>query len=130
VDQQSNNVSLFNLIEQINVPDGDKWAASGVIPLEMHAYWHTEESQAGEDFEVRFVMVASTGLESASPTHRHRGIRGRFRTRIFGLPCPPVTGAYTLRIDWRYLEDAEWRREGVAWPVLLSEMERPPRVTH
>jgi hypothetical protein len=130
VDQHSNNVSLFNLIEQINVPPGAASPPQGVLPIEVHAYWHVSASGSGETFEVRFVMVADTGLETSSSTFKHRGIRGRFRTRTVGLPYPPVLGTYALRVDWRYAEEDAWQREAVSWPVTLLELERKPRVTH
>ena len=39
LDQQSNNVTLFNLVEQLNVPPGVPPPPGGVIPLEIHAYF-------------------------------------------------------------------------------------------
>jgi hypothetical protein len=130
VDQHTNNVSLFNLVEQINVPAGAPPPPQGVVPLELHAYWQLDSDVTTEDFEVRFVLVASTGLETSSTTYRHRAVHGRFRTRTVGLPYPPVLGHYTLRVDWRYREEQPWHREGVSWPVMLQELDRKPRVTH
>lgn len=129
VDQHTNNVSLFNLVEQINLSAGAAPPPNGLVPIEMHAYWQLETEET-TDFEVRFVMVAQTGLETSSTTYRHRGVRGRFRTRTIGLPFPPVLGAYTLRVDWRYREEQPWHREAPSWPVSLQEIERKPRVTH
>ena len=88
VDQHSNNVTLFNLVEQINVPPGAPPPPRGLVPVEIHAYFHVGQHEFARDFEVRFVMVASTGLETTSDTFTHRAVTPRYRTRTFGLPFP------------------------------------------
>ncbi len=129
VDQQTNNVSLFNLVEQISIRPEATPAPGGMVPVEMHAYWQCDEGEP--EFEARFVMVAaSTGLETSSPAHKYRPLAGRVRSRSLGLPLPPVLGSYLLRIDWRPHEDEAWRREALSWPIRLQWFERRPRVTH
>lgn len=131
VDQQSNNASLFNLVEQINVPPGAGAPPGGVVPLEIHAYWQLEPSETGRDFWLRFVMVAMSGLETPSNPHRHRVVSPRFRTRSVGLPYPPVVGAYSLRVDWKLDEEEDWNRAPAIWPVRIHAVEQiTERVTH
>ena len=130
VDQQTNNVSLFNLVEQINVPPKAPPPPRGLIPLEIHAYWQLDPNDLSRDFEMRFVMVASSGLETPTDVFRHRSVSERFRTRTVGLPFPPVVGMYQLRVDWRRSDSDEWRREPPAWPVNINETVPKPRVTH
>ncbi len=130
VDQQSNNVSLFNLVEQVNVPPNAPAPPRGLIPLEIHAYWRLLPDEVGEEFETRFVMEATTGLETPSPTFRHRPSVARFRTRVMGVPFPPVLGSYTLHVDWRSSEAHEWQRTSASWPMNLRELERRPQTTH
>jgi hypothetical protein len=129
VDQHTNNVSLFNVIEQITVPPDAPPPPHGVIPVEVHVYWRALEEQE-EAFEVRLVMMAETGLETSSPVQKHTQLRGRLRTRTLGLPFPPVMGRYTLCVDWRREPHHEWQREDIQWPIHLQEGERRPRVTH
>jgi hypothetical protein len=86
VDQQSNNVSLFSLVEQINVPEGAPPPPHGMVPLEVHAYWRLAPAEVSETFEMRFVLVAPTGLETSSDVFKHRSVTDRFRTRTLGLP--------------------------------------------
>lgn len=129
VDQHTNNVSLFNVIEQITIPSDAPPPPSGIIPVEVHAYWRAEQGEE-PPFEVRFVMVADTGLETPSPVQRHVRLVGRLRTRTLGLPFPPVMGRYSLCVDWRHEGDESWQRDGLTWPVTLQEGERKPRVTH
>jgi hypothetical protein len=130
LDQQSNNVTLFNLVEQLNVPSGAPPPPGGVIPLEIHAYFQLAPGETSESFEVRFAMVASTGLETLTDPASHRSVTPRYRTRSVGLPLPPVMGQYELRVDWRMAGAESWQREPLAWPINISEAASRPRVTH
>lgn len=122
VDQHTNNVTLFNLVEQINVPQGAPPPPRGLVPVEIHAYFYVGQQELGRDFEVRFVMVASTGLETPTDTFTHRSVTPRYRTRTLGLPFPPVAGQYELRADVRMAGEETFRREPVSWPVSIVEL--------
>jgi hypothetical protein len=129
IDQQSNNVTLFNLVEQLNVPPGAPPPPQGVLPLEVHAYFHIAPEELGRAFEIRLVLVAamgSPGLETPTDPFPHRAVTPRYRTRTFGLPFPPVAGQYDLRVDWRYEGEEAFRREDAVWPVTVVETTAPP----
>ena len=130
VDQQTNNVTLFNLIEQITAPPGVPAPPRGLLPLEIHAYFSLRGQELGQGFEVRYVLVADSGLEHPSETFSHRSPTPHLRTRTAGLPFPPVAGSYVLRVDWRMGSEQGWRREPIAWPMLVVEAQPPPAVTH
>ena len=148
IDRQSNNVSLFNLVEQINVPPGAAPPPRGLIPVEIHAYFQLSQFHVQREFELRFALRAESGLETLSEVFRHRVTAPRFRVRTLGLPYPPVLGQYTLQVDLRVLgagerssgeraiaelvpeEDGSWQRQAAAWPLALYEVERRPKVTH
>lgn len=130
VDQHSNNPSLFNLVEHISIPPDATPPPNGVIPLEVHAYWRLEPAEFNVDFHVRFVMVASTGLETPSISFKHRAGTSRFRTRTMGLPFPPVADEYKLCVDWSFDGEDNWHRQGQAWPILIRVAEKKPIVTH
>lgn len=130
VDQQSNNVTLFNLVEQINVPPGAPPPPRGSVPLEVHAYFHIAPEELGTTFEFRFVMVAPSGLETPSEPVTHKPATLRYRTRTLGLPFPPVVGHYTLCVDTRVLGSVGYRRDSITWPMTIAEAERRPRLTH
>jgi len=137
IDRQSNNVSLFNLVEQINLPPNAPPPPRGLIPLEVHAYFQLSEAQVNRDFELRFALRAQSGLETLSDVFRHRISAPRFRVRTLGLPYPPVFGQYSLQVDVRMLgegqsprESQPWQRQSAAWPIALQQMEERPRVTH
>jgi len=137
IDRQSNNVSLFSLVEQINLPPNAQPPARGLIPLEIHAYFQLPEAHVNRDFELRFALRAQSGLETLSDVFRHRVTAQRFRVRTLGLPYPPVLGQYSLQVDVRMIAEGEtsregqsWQRQPAAWPIALYQMEERPRVTH
>ena len=103
IDRQSNNVSLFSLVEQINLPANSPPPPRGLLPVEIHAYFQLPESQVNREFELRFALRAETGLETLSDVFRHRITAPRFRVRTLGLPYPPVMGQYSLQVDVRVL---------------------------
>jgi hypothetical protein len=130
VDQHTNNPSLFNLVEHIAIPPDAKQPPNGLIPLEVHAYWKLDPGEVNVDFHVRFVMVASTGLEAPSSTLKHRSSTLRFRTRTLGLPFPPVPDEYRLCVDFSFDGENDWHRQGQTWPINIRVVERKPMVTH
>jgi hypothetical protein len=137
IDRQSNNVSLFSLVEQINLPPHAAPPPRAVIPLEIHAYFQLPEAQVNRDFELRFALCAESGLETLSDVFRHRVTAPRFRVRTLGLPYPPVFGQYSLQVDVRMLGEGQssregqpWQRQSAAWPIALYQMEERPRITH
>ena len=130
LDQHSNNVTLFNLVEQINIPPGLPPPPKRAIPLEVHAYFLISPHELRQPFEIRFAMVASTGLETFSDVFTHKSITPRYRTRTLGLPFPPVTDQYQLRVDWRQAGSEGWEREPLIWPINIVETNPTPTVTH
>lgn len=130
LDRLSNNVSLFNLVEQVNVRPGSPPPPGGLLPLEIHAYFHVEPEQWARDFELRFVVAAESGLETPSDPVRHKSGTPRYRTRTIGLPLPPVQGDYQVRVEWRWVGAELWVREPLVWPMTIAEAVQKPRVTH
>jgi len=130
LDQQSNNVTLFNLVEQVNVPATAPPPVGTKIPLEVHAYLRLDASEVGNDFEMRFVLVSATGLETYTDAAKHRGTSPRLRTRSLGVPFPPMLGHYELRVDFRRSGADTWSRDPVSWPIAFLSAETRPKVTH
>jgi hypothetical protein len=130
LDQHSNNVTLFNLVEQVNVPATLTLPRNRALPLEVHAYFQFLPHELAQPFEVRFAMVASTGLETLSDVFQHKSHTPRYRTRTLGLPFPPVSDQYQVRVDWREAGAQDWHREPVSWPINFTETSGTPTVTH
>lgn len=130
LDQHSNNVTLFNVVEQVNIPAGAEPPPNALLPLEIHAYFQLDTSEANQRFDIRFALVASTGLETLTDGFSHKSSTLRYRTRTLGLPVPPVAGMYELRVDVRASGSEHWRREPTAWPLIVAQAEPRPAVTH
>ena len=130
LDQHSNNVTLFNLVEQINVPQGAPAPPHGILPLEIHAYYELGAKEINERFEVRYAMVSEAGLETYTELFSYKSTTIRFRTRTLGLPIPPVTGLYHVRVDTRMEGTGEWKRDTLSWPIAIVEATVRPQITH
>ncbi|HEY3665458.1 MAG TPA: hypothetical protein VGL19_05635 [Polyangiaceae bacterium] len=130
LDQQSNNVSLFNIVEQINLPRGVEPPPGALLPMEIHAYFQLDPSELNQRLEMRFALVASSGLETLTDAHTHKSGTLRYRTRTMGMPVPPTEGSYLVRIDWRAAGSEDWSRDPMAWPLVVAVAEARPAVTH
>ncbi|HSC88283.1 MAG TPA: hypothetical protein VLC09_13465 [Polyangiaceae bacterium] len=130
LDQQSNNVSLFQLVEQVNLPALPADATAARLPLEIHAYFHVAPDELGQSIEMRFALAASSGLETYTDSVAHRVATPRFRTRAMGLPMPPYLGQFELRVDFRLAGSTGWQRDPMSWPIAFLEMPTTPPVTH
>jgi hypothetical protein len=130
LDQHSNNVSLFNVVEQLNLPRGVEPPPNALLPVEIHAYFQLGPTEINQRFEVRFVLVASSGLETFTDAHPHKSSTPRYRTRAMGLPVPPIPDSYELRVDLRQAGSEEWTRDQLSWPLIVAQAEARPAVTH
>jgi hypothetical protein len=130
LDRYSNNVTLFNLVEQLNFPKDQPPAPGTVLPLEVHAYFELLPEETTQRFEMRFSLVATTGLETVTDAFSHRASTPRYRTRTMGLPLPPVVGHYELCVDTRPEGSDSWQRDRLRWPLVITELEPRPSVTH
>jgi hypothetical protein len=130
LDQQSNNVSLFNVVEQLNLPHGVEPPPNALVPVEIHAYFQLTDAELNQRFEVRFALVATSGLETLTDAHVHRSSTPRYRTRVLGLPVPPIPDNYELRVDARPVGGEHWTRDPLRWPLIVVQAEPRPAVTH
>jgi hypothetical protein len=130
LDQHSNNITLFNLVEQLNFPKHQVPAPGSLLPLEVHAYFELDGGELNQRFDVRYVLVAESGLETPTETFTHRSSTLRYRTRTYGLPAPPVAGKYELRVDARPAGSEAWRRDAARWPLTVMHSDPRPVVTH
>jgi hypothetical protein len=131
LDQHSNNVSLFNVVEQINIPrGGPEPPPNAVLPIEIHAYFQIRPHELNQRFELRFALVGSSGLETLTDPHEHKSATLRYRTRTMGLPIPPVADMYEVRVDLRPAGTEHWSRDALSWPLIVAPIEQRPAVTH
>jgi hypothetical protein len=130
LDQQSNNVTLFNVVEQVNLQPHVDPPPGAVLPLEVHAYFLLGPGELSQPFELRFAVVAPTGLELLTDATQHRSSTPRYRTRSFGLPAPIVPGNYQLCVDVRQPGSEGFTRESVSWPLVVARLEPRPTTVH
>jgi hypothetical protein len=130
LDQQSNNVTLFNLVEQLNFPPHSQPRPGALLPIEIHAYFQLSPEELNQRFELRFVIVESSGLETLTEPVQHKSSTPRYRTRTLGLPAPQAPGSYQLRVEVKLGDREHWVRDAAAWPLLVVRTEPRPQVTH
>jgi len=123
VDRELNNVSLFNLVEQVAVPG---FQPGMTLPLELHAYWEASPAELGADHECRFVLLRGEEVSGQpSPPIRFRQESPRVRARALGLPIP-APGAHQLGVEWRKVGEERWHREAVRWPITFDAAPAAP----
>jgi hypothetical protein len=130
VDQQSNNVTLFSVIEQVNLQPNMEPPPGAYLPLEVHAYFLLGPGEMSQTFELRFAVVAPSGLELLTDATQHKSPSPRYRTRSFGLPAPIVPGNYELRVDVRQPGTDSFTRESLSWPLVVARVEPRPATVH
>ena len=130
LDQHSNNVSLFNIVEQVNLQANVDPPPGAFLPLEVHAYFILGPGEQSQPFEVRFALVAPSGLELLTETSQHKSSTPRYRMRSFGLPAPIVPGDYQLCVDVRRTGTEAFTREALNWPLVVARLEPRPSVVH
>jgi hypothetical protein len=129
VDQFSNNVTLFNLVEQINLPRDPEPPPGALLPLEIHAYFQLLPHEINHGFEIRFVLVGSSGTETSTQVFSHKSVTQRYRTRVMGLPVPGFD-QFELRVEFRLAGHESWTRDAALWPVAMVETRAEPIITH
>jgi hypothetical protein len=130
LDQHSNNVTLFNVVEQVNLQPNIDPPPGAFLPLEVHAYFMLGPGEVSQPFEVRFALVAPTGLELLTDATQHKSSTPRYRTRSLGLPAPAVPGNYSLCVDIRQPGMDGFTRENLQWPLVVARLEQRPSVVH
>jgi hypothetical protein len=130
LDQPTNNVTLFQLVEQVNVAAGAEPPPNGYLPLELHCYFHSTPEDLGRSVDMRFALVSPMGLETLTEPVTHRLATGRFRTRTVGLPYPPALGHYELCVDFRRSGAENFERDALRYPISFVELSQKPTVTH
>ena len=130
LDQHSNNVTLFNVVEQVNLQANAEPPPGAYLPLEVHAYFLLGPGELSQPFELRFALVAPTGLELLTDATQHRSSTPRYRTRSLGLPAPAVPGNYQLCIDIKQPGTDSFTRDALNWPLVVARLEPRPSVVH
>lgn len=114
IDRDTNNFSLFHVVEAVQIPPS---VLGQVVPLEVHFYLETAASDVGREIEVRIVWCAEGGVETPGELHIPiKFVHRRSRTRAMALKLPMAHGNYKLRLDWRVPGSGEWKRSATYAP--------------
>ena len=127
LDQDTNNFSLFGLIEKMRVFPG-RVAKSGtppVAPFQVHVYWKFPPDQLGKAYQWRLVFVGQDGDHPHEKTVEMTSATTRFRYKIDGLPLL-VEGDVRIEVEWRPSGEEEWHRCDAYWPIELEILSEPP----
>ncbi len=130
LDQHSNNVTLFNVVEQVNLQHNADPPPGAFLPLEVHAYFLLGPGELQQPFELRFALVAPSGLELLTDATSHRSSTPRYRTRSLGLPAPSVPGNYQLCVDIKQPGTEGFSRDALSWPLVVARLEPKPTTVH
>lgn len=130
LDQHSNNVTLFNVVEQVNLQPNVDPPPGAFLPLEVHAYFLLGPGELQQPFDVRFALVAPSGLELLTDPTTHKSTTPRYRTRSLGLPAPSIPGSYQLCVDIRQPGTDGFTRDSLHWPLVVARLEQRPSVVH
>ena len=112
LDAETNNFSLFGLIEEVAVP-----GPNAFLPLEFHAYWKFAPEELNVAFEIR-LRLTDGKTDHPSPVTSLQSSTARLRGRGAGLRIPGP-GQWNLLADWR-LPDGEWTAGTIRWPLTVK----------
>jgi len=110
VDQESNLLSLLDVIEQITIPGTPAPNKAIGITLDLTSLWVREDPDVPEQGHARVRFVSPSGNELKSiqtnvDLSEHERLRSR--GRFVGLPAPEA-GRFTFRVDLANEGTEEW----------------------
>lgn len=113
-DPNSKNLSLIDVVEQINIPTGVTFPAVAPVQLDVVTTWYRSDPATPERGTGRILVRYPNG-ESDEVSQYAVDLTSMFRlhaiTRIAGLKLVEV-GIYFLGIDVREDGQQQWRRVG------------------
>lgn len=119
IDRDTNNFSLFNVFEVIQL---FQFEPGQVLPLQSVIALQVEATEMGREIEMRTIWLDSEGTESSGVVNPVYLTHSRIRIRSQFLRAPASLGSYELRLEWRWKGDDEWHRENVSWPLILADL--------
>lgn len=119
-DHRTNNVSLIEIVEQINVPSPPpvSLAKSGdqsptLLNMWLVTLWARSENDKPENGQARIKVVAPDGTESQLIEYEvnlNETPRSRAVGRIAGFPLLTQEGEHLFRVE-KLTSDSDWQKE-------------------
>ncbi len=88
IDSSSNNFSLYELIESVQVETDKLIEGKKIIQtqFEVHAYWYLTPEERGIEYEWRLVLITPDGEFPGEKHFTMKTNKARHRFRLRGLP--------------------------------------------
>lgn len=121
-DTATNNFSLFNLVENLGLPES---ALGEVLGLELQLHLLVDVSARNGAFEGRIIRVEEKGaVEAGEAFAFSTGDAPHLRIRT-GFRVPKAYGDYLLHAEWRRKGDEVWRADSAVWPLAVRPFVPP-----
>lgn len=119
LDQGTNNYTLFNLTEELQVEN-----IPARLPLELHVYYEFNETERGRDFEIRIVITGEGDAISRSAPFTVVSHHARHRVRFQGFEVPAFGQLWLFsEIRPRHADSENlWERSRFGWPLVVSRL--------
>jgi hypothetical protein len=125
VDRDTNNVTMFNMMEEALLPA--PFVAGALVGIQTLVGLQAGPGELGREVDVRLVWCKVDAGDEPSVVHRIQVTHPRVRIRAALLKLPTTPGQYDLRLEWKWAgEEEQWHREAATWPLLLSVQPDPP----
>ena len=120
IDVETNNVSIQDVIEQLNIPGDPKPDGLLAIPFEIISLWARSEPKMPEQGLERITFITpleKSTIVAESPIDLSTAERQRNRIKFPGLPIAEE-GRHYFQIDCKQ-EDGEWKK-AVTLPISIQ----------
>lgn len=118
LDRDTNNFTLFQLLEEVQVPEP---LLGQTLPFEMHFYLAVTGESINAPSEFQIVWKEQDGREQpGANVFRLELSHDRVRNRTFALQLPIKAGAYRIYLEWRTPNTKPWTRSVASWPLTIG----------
>lgn len=124
MDDSTKNWSLFNCIEEVQVP------LLGVpYPFEVVTFWKLALNEMNRAFKIKLLVKNKEGDVAAETGDLPSVVsdKKRHRVRLLGFPSPKVPGEYMAQMAWRWNDKESWTEESAHWGIEFTLLYGPPQ---
>jgi len=126
LDATSNNLTLISVVEELRLSKPPPQQRVIELPLEVHAYWVFSVDELGRPFEFRLIAKEHGLPDMASePMQVKETVSRRFRARFVDPQIRAETASLEFHLQWRWIDETEWRTEQAFWPLEVTMVEAP-----
>jgi len=129
IDQDSNNVSLLNVVEQLNIEEEPSPEGGITLPLEIMTLWARADLDRPARRRGRVTFLSPSGTANDGPWEIEVDLseyhRNRTRGRLRALHVSE-SGRYVFRVELQGEDETEWRQVA-AIPLEINFL--PPHET-